>query len=1103
MALNFYSAAANKAAANTPACASGGCPACEKVGLPMLLVRAGVADKSYAQDAARTAATRVLMESKVPAPHLPTSGHVARTLRPGYVIAYYEKSHTPTLKSQRGWEAFKVHEGGYLTPHPLEGSASGKEEEAFSCRRTAAYASAMLFVIQDARNAGKVWVAYSDHLWSPEVRHLYGNDKTLRRKRMTKIDASDASCSQSLPLTGKLVQTAVADYDPARPASAFRGNPFAPLPGSAKPGVPHARPETAGNLHAEAQRILEAGNNASKKKPYSPDDVMLVGLIDPIGATAETAQRRITLCNDAAEWVVTQASGYQKLQTGLTIEGLLKRADEQAQARKAPLSDPQYAGLNGKEVSEKEFKDLTAAGKLPPEATLEPKYEYNPYDVNGDGRTRVYGRGIISFPSASQIDRQATSLKEDILDGVTGGKRRPAHRTFLDSYKAKIKEDRQRLERLELDYQVWLQSEQRKLITSFDFDETTPSDGIFYAVAVGMCTHGGPITDRGTEWFKDFLLNDPNDKETLLVRSLLGNQKSAFESFHDAFKPTKVHKEIKNLFKLIEEIEKAVAAGTPLPAGDKALLRALPQIRWLAQQLPLLKNLASTYGHLTLTVVGATSMALDKLQQLPAPVRDKLQTLTESITNTLGKAVGVTVHKVSISLDKAAAYWRQQMGMVRGLAQRAADAADSKQVKSLVLGGAMWFSVGGKPGTANTLIDVYVAVRQGTAAVPGAVDAATAAGAKAGSNARAAVGASADAVADLARRFGKTGADVMRESIAVFKQGSATFSAAGALLQVFSISKTWHTLETGTQEERTYASITLLTTGLGVTGALLEISEAYAKQLGKTASALGLKLVAGSASAISLLFDAVGAFLRFRNEKEKGDSDSSAAYLVQSLFFVGAAFAGGMYVASTAGWITGTIAAGWGLSWTGWGLLLLGLGLIAGYVAMLLNDAPTVEWVKRSIWGDASDKWGNLQKEQNELNKVLLGVRVDFYAGIKTTLQGGVVGLGAPIMMNVPTNTYEAWTRLFIPVQLRELVKYELGFSVVGTENQRKKWKFNAEGKIIEGPNTTLFPLEINDESITHRVEMPRDALNSIQGNVKIWDAPEGGELIVDESLVK
>ncbi|MNQ93572.1 hypothetical protein D3C85_1090460 [compost metagenome] len=357
-------------------------------------------------------------------------------------------------------------------------------------------------------------------------------------------------------------------------------------------------------------------------------------------------------------------------------------------------------------------------------------------------------------------------------------------------------------------------------------------------------------------------------------------------------------------------------------------------------------------------------------------------------------------------------------------------------------------------------------------------------------------------MADFARRVGKTGSDVMRESMAVFKQGSATFSAAGALLQVLSISKTWHTLETGTQEERTYASITLLTTGLGVTGALLEISEAYAKQLGKTASALGLKLVAGSASAISLLFDAVSAFLRHRNEKEKGDSDASALYLAQSLFFVGAAIAGGMYVAGTAGWITGTVAAGWGLSWTGWGLLLLGLGLIAGFIAMLLNDAPTVEWVKRSIWGEASDKWGNLQREQNELNKVLLGVRVDFYAGIKTTLQGRSVGM-APILVNVPTDTYEAWTRLFIPVQLRELVKYELGFEVTGTPDQRKQWKLNAQDKIVEGPKTKIFPLEINDESITRRVEMSRDAMSGIKGNVRIWDAPEGGELIVDESLAK
>lgn len=280
-------------------------------------------------------------------------------------------------------------------------------------------------------------------------------------------------------------------------------------------------------------------------------------------------------------------------------------------------------------------------------------------------------------------------------------------------------------------------------------------------------------------------------------------------------------------------------------------------------------------------------------------------------------------------------------------------------------------------------------------------------------------------------------------------------------------------------------------------------SEAYLKQLGKTGTALGLKLVAGSASAISLIFDAATSLLKSVNEWDKGDRDASILYGVQSFFFLTAAVAGGMYVASTAGWITGTIAAGWGLSWTGWGLVLLGLGLIFGFFAMLLNDAPTVEWVKRSIWGDAKDKWGNLQREQNELNKILLGVRVDFYAGVKTELHTIIVGMGAPVMTQAQTDTYEAWIRLFIPVQLRDKVKYDLGFDVYGTSENRKQWKLNEQGKIVAGPSTTLFPLEINDESITRRIEMDRRVMSQIKGLVKIWDAPQDGDLIVDEVLAK
>lgn len=67
-----------------------------------------------------------------------------------------------------------------------------------------------------------------------------------------------------------------------------------------------------------------------------------------------------------------------------------------------------------------------------------------------------------------------------------------------------------------------------------------------------------------------------------------------------------------------------------------------------------------------------------------------------------------------------------------------------------------------------------------------------------------------------------------------------------------------------------------------------------------------------------------------------------------------------------------------GLSVTGWGLVLVALGIIAGFFVAALQDTPTEEWAARSLWGKAKDKWGSFEREQGQLNTLMLGIQVDF-----------------------------------------------------------------------------------------------------------------------------
>ncbi|WP_248114583.1 T6SS effector BTH_I2691 family protein [Ralstonia pseudosolanacearum] len=204
-----YSRNAQVAAASAkPACGASGCPSCVKAGLPVLLTRLGLADKGYAE--ARKGVLAPIVK-KLAAPDLVASGYVLRTLRAGYVYAYYEKAHTPELVKQHGWQVFRVDHGGYLMPIPL--AMAGKDDEAFTCKRSESYATAMLFVIPQPKQTKRVWVGFSTSPWSAPTLKKYASHADLRAKRMACIDAPAGKSEQAIGLTVEKAIQCIPDYD--------------------------------------------------------------------------------------------------------------------------------------------------------------------------------------------------------------------------------------------------------------------------------------------------------------------------------------------------------------------------------------------------------------------------------------------------------------------------------------------------------------------------------------------------------------------------------------------------------------------------------------------------------------------------------------------------------------------------------------------------------------------------------------------------------------------------------------------------------------------------------------------------------------------------
>ncbi|NZA28141.1 hypothetical protein H0E84_17315 [Luteimonas sp. SJ-92] len=973
-----------------------------------------------------------------------------RTLRRGYVLAYYETPHTPEINADQGWQVFSVDDGGYLTPHsldtvPLVGS---DEQPTFSCQRTAGYASAMLFVIPNAKQTDRVWVAYSDHPWSEKVRQAYASSEVMRSKRMTCINARDASCDRSIALSESNIRRLIADYADLLPDSVLKGNPHQrlvprnglghiwdqfPVRDEVQPG---RRGEAAHDVTAEAEKIVRLGRNQ-----FTVDDAMIVSVCDVVGATAEVAQLRMTLCSTASEWTLQRAEqdadkAQWMLMSALSVDGLLNIIEQQGDAKRDEYPS-RYGKYQGQRVTRDEFERMKEAGDLPPDATF---MSFIPYRGMSSEERKLVGTGTIQIPTTAEIDRETGNLKEDVLDklDVDGGKH--AYRAYLDTYQLKAKEDEERRSQVERDYHAWLDSPARKQVTDNDFDEDFIVDGMFYCDCVGKLTFAGPLTENGLEWYQKFLTDDPEDKENLLLRALLGNQKSAFTEW--VAKKSGPYGRLKSIVSELETGLKKVSEASPgeLTEANKRMLRWLPYFKIG------LAGMASP----VLTVAGAVATGLSKRQQILAAFRRRLEILAGVIAGQSSGSRPLALLKVQLPLQEAARLWRQQIGALQNSMRTFAGNVRGERVQSLVLNGAIALEARGASPAGDALIDVYLWASDAPDAIGDALESAkdlpsrVAAGATVGAGAlvRRGLHVLRPSEANVSRAWEGTARTVTRtqldklarNSVVLASNGSALLAAGSGVFSTLALFDAWGKFEHGSADERENAATSLLTSALGVSSAFLALGTEMAKQAAREGAERGLKRAAGLVGAVATMIDAVQTAISGYKEGQKGDKDAERMMYLQGVFLIGAA---GMGVAAA---LTGGSVPLLGLSVTGWGLILAALGIITGFVVAALQDSPTEEWAARSTWGTASDKWGSHRREQEELNKLLMGVRVDFDLRSRYS-NAGNYGRSVVHHLN-PLNRFrdlgkavrgerpgpqmmrEAWARIMMPEVLLESVPF-------------------------------------------------------------------------------
>lgn len=158
------------------------CDICRSTGLAILPVRYTLVPDSCDVDLGG------LSPSHMPDVDMSAAGlaHALRTMRQGMLYLYYEKG----PYGPRYWECYAIAENGTLWRQPSAMSARPIVGAGLpSCGRSGHdYMRTEFITIPRPDVCGTVWLAYSQHPWTPATLDRYGSDPVLRAERMQSIE---------------------------------------------------------------------------------------------------------------------------------------------------------------------------------------------------------------------------------------------------------------------------------------------------------------------------------------------------------------------------------------------------------------------------------------------------------------------------------------------------------------------------------------------------------------------------------------------------------------------------------------------------------------------------------------------------------------------------------------------------------------------------------------------------------------------------------------------------------------------------------------------------------------------------------------------------
>ncbi|MGA4153266.1 T6SS effector BTH_I2691 family protein [Ralstonia nicotianae] len=547
------------------------CQQCGRIYFPLLLVRPTVVDMRYQgilKESDYVYASS--LDSEFGALKREGTVPAVRLLAEGFVLVFY--------KDRGKWDLWRSYNDGTLkklleqvTPDEYAKMSDGLKDDAKGsvCARGASNLPAGLITLVGPNTQSEIWLAYTPHLWAPQVLRDYTADNHGKRaERMTELKAQAWLDGGTLPDKGAMLlntdalQHNVIEFNGAVP----------------KTGADHASiltafenslvPLTADRL-GKAQAMTQAVRDIEKTAgPKSKDKALILMLLDPIGVVAEHNQIRLMALEAKKAWAAG-ALDYKgvdadpqrawKLRSSLhaqTIEGWAI-----AQAREEVRRNiTREMNRNIPPMTEEDFKRGMASGKLPQGATFEPipfrdvdygrilkgelptsttrlDSEGRPVPQTVGSRDHPGQQTTLGYPRVPSADVKAVADRH--YGGQTATGRRDRYREKLrfrelsdwrTTYqKASDRWDKDFIAKRDVDYVAWLKSSSLELAMGHDFDWSINlkniqsslgtiaqqvADVVARFVAVDKACGGGTLGDVSAKVFVAMLdkpLDDPKN----------------------------------------------------------------------------------------------------------------------------------------------------------------------------------------------------------------------------------------------------------------------------------------------------------------------------------------------------------------------------------------------------------------------------------------------------------------------------------------------------------------------------------------------------------------------------------------------------------------